>query len=68
MKIKKIHVIFGFFYKIMCFHDLSKLLPIALKSSRSNPQHLKTNLSLYLTKFSTLFIHVHKVEMKKVYL
>ena len=40
--VPRLHVIFGFCYKIMGFCDLSKL-PIALKSSRSNPQHLETN-------------------------
>ena len=36
-------MIFRFCYKIMGFCVLSKLLSVALKSPRSNPQHLETN-------------------------
>ena len=39
----KIHLISGFGYKVMDFRDLSRLLAIAAKSSRSNPQHLETH-------------------------
>ena len=60
---QKIHVIFGFCYKIMSFRDLTKLLAMALKSARSNPQHLKKILCHFHTNFSTL-IHVHNVAMK----
>ena len=47
-----------FGYKVMSFRDLSKLLVIAPKSSRCNPQHLETFF------FHTKIIHVHKVAMK----
>ena len=32
-----------FCYKVMSFCDLSKLLPMARKFSRNNPQHLEAN-------------------------
>ena len=47
----------------MGFRDLSKLLPIALKSLRNNPQHLETNFVPFRSKFSS-FIYVANVAMK----
>ena len=53
----------GFYYKVMNFRDLPKLLAIAPKSLKSNPQHLETNYVPFSLKFST-FIHVYKVVRK----
>ena len=51
----KIHVIYGFCYKIKSFHDLSKLHTIALESSRSNPQHIERNFVLFSHKVVHLY-------------
>ena len=53
MKIKKIHVIFGFCYKIKGFRDLSKRLPVALKSLRRNSQHLETSFVPFSNKMGS---------------
>ena len=66
IKIKKMHVIFGFCHKIMGFRDLSTLLAIALESSRSNPKHLETNFVPFSYKIVNIYSYSQSCNENKL--
>ena len=50
----------------MSFREFSKLLPIALKSSRNNPQYLYTNFVPFSHKILTIFSHTQSCNNNKL--
>ena len=62
----KVHVISGFGYKVMSFCNLSKLLAMARKSSRSNPQHLETNFVSFSHKIFNIYSHTQSCKENKL--